>query len=87
MRVSLLLLLAAACSSGVDVRGGVGDPRYDFKALRTYAWMPLEPTGDPRIDEAALDARVKKGVEGISSGGGTGSWRRAPTSSSATARC
>ena len=57
-----LLLLVAACSSGVDVRGGAGDPRYDFKALKTYSWMPLESTGDPRIDEPALEARVRSCV-------------------------
>ena len=61
MRVPLLLLVVG-CSSGIDVRGGAGDPRYDFKALKTYGWMPAEPTGDPRIDEASLEARVKKGV-------------------------
>lgn len=55
--------LLAACSSGIDVRGGAGDPHYDFQRLKTYAWMPREATGDPRIDEALLDERVRKGVD------------------------
>lgn len=63
MRSLLPLLAVLGCSSGIDVRGGAGDPRYDFKALKTYSWMPPEPTGDPRIDEAALEARVRKGVD------------------------
>jgi hypothetical protein len=63
MRVALLLLVASGCSSGVDVRGGAGDPRYDFRALKTFSWMPPEPTGDPRIDEKALGERVHKGVD------------------------
>jgi Domain of unknown function (DUF4136) len=66
MRVLLpatLLLGALGCSSGVDVRGGGADPDYDFGRLKTYGWMPREETGDPRIDEERLDARVRAGVD------------------------
>lgn len=58
-----LLLAAIGCTSAVAVRGGGADPDYDFKRLKTYAWMPREGTGDPRIDEARLDERVRKGVD------------------------
>ncbi len=59
----VLVFAALGCSSGIDVRGGAGDPHYDFKRLKTYSWMPRESTGDPRIDEAVLDERVHKGVD------------------------
>jgi len=57
-----LLVAAIGCATAVAVRGGGADPDYDFKRLETYAWMPRESTGDPRIDEALLDERVRKGV-------------------------
>jgi len=63
MRLLPAALLLAACASGIDIRGGAGDPHYDFARLKTYAWMPRETTGDPRIDEALLDERVHKGVD------------------------
>jgi hypothetical protein len=59
-----LLLAALGCaSSGVDVRGGGADPNYDFRSLKTYGWMPREATGDPRIEDDRLDARVHAGVD------------------------
>lgn len=62
--VSAALLLAVlGCSSSVDVRGGGADPSYDFGPLKTYGWMPRAETGDPRIDEERLDARVRAGVD------------------------
>jgi hypothetical protein len=63
MRVIAPVLLLAACSSGIQVRGGAGDPRFDFAALKTYSWMPRETMGDPRIDEGLLDQRVHAGVD------------------------
>jgi len=60
---ALLLLTALGCSSNVEVRGGGADPNYDFKRLKTYTWRPSETTGDPRIDEARLAARVHAGVD------------------------
>lgn len=57
------LLVALGCATAVAVRGGGADPDYDFKRLKTYAWMPRESTGDPRIDEALLDGRVHEGVD------------------------
>lgn len=62
-RLSALLLVALGCSSGIDVRGGAGEPGYGFANLKTYAWMQREPTGDPRIDEPLLDERVHRGVD------------------------
>jgi hypothetical protein len=62
-RTLLLAALLAACASKVQVRGGKGDPNYDFSRLRTYAWLPREPTGDPRIDEDLLEERVRSGVD------------------------
>lgn len=61
---ALVLLAALGCSTGVDVRGGGADPEYDFARLKSYGWMPRESTGDPRIDEERLDARVRAGVDG-----------------------
>ncbi len=61
--LALAAFLLAACSSGIAVRGGAGDPHYDFKRLRTYGWMPSESMGDPRIDDAILDERVHRGVD------------------------
>lgn len=60
---SAFLLVALGCSTGVDVRGGGADPNYDFARLKTYGWAPRETTGDPRIDDDRLEARVRAGVD------------------------
>jgi hypothetical protein len=60
---ALLLSCLGCAASGVDVRGGGADPSYDFAGLRTFGWMPREATGDPRIDDERLDARVHAGVD------------------------
>ena len=58
---ALLLSLAPACSSiSVDTDY---DPAADFSKLQSYAWMPVVPTGDPRIDSDLLDGRVRRSVE------------------------
>jgi hypothetical protein len=61
--LAMAVLLPLACSGGVRVRGGGGDPHYDFATLKTYTWLPRETTGDPRIDEPLLDSRVHAGVD------------------------
>jgi hypothetical protein len=41
------------------------DPATDFAALSSYAWLEAtrEKTGDPRLDNDLLDARVRRAVE------------------------
>jgi len=50
--------------SGVKVRTDY-DPAADFIALHTYAWLPTprEKTGDPRIDDPLINARIKRAVD------------------------
>jgi len=60
---ALLLCLLGACSS---VRVSVDyDPTEDFSAYRTFTWFPRpqQPTGDYRIDNPLLDARIRAAVE------------------------
>lgn len=64
-RLTALVLLAAlvACAS---VRVQVDfDPEEDFSRLRAFAWLrdAPEPTGDHRIDNPLLDARIRAAVE------------------------
>jgi hypothetical protein len=60
---ALLALVLAACSS-VQIDTDY-DPNADFSALRSYAWLAEKqpPTGDPRIDSALVDARIRGAIE------------------------
>jgi hypothetical protein len=63
-RAVLVAALVLGCAADVQVRPGY-DPDYDFERLRWYAWLPPEPTGDPRIDDQRLEERVRNGVEDL----------------------
>jgi len=61
---TLLILALSGCSS-MTVNSDY-DPSEDFKALKTYDWIPggRKPTGDPRIDDnTLLDTRVRRAVD------------------------
>jgi hypothetical protein len=55
--------LLTACSS-VQVNMDY-DPTEDFSTYKTFAWLPKssEPTGDYRIDNELLDARIRAAVD------------------------
>jgi hypothetical protein len=60
--IVVLAALGTACSS---VRTQYDfDPRTDFAAWQTYAWYPSGslPTGDPRLDNPLLHARIEAAV-------------------------
>jgi len=63
--ILLAVTLVAGCSRfTVETRY---DPMARFTALRTYAWRPGPPleTGDPRIDDAVLDQRLRSAIERV----------------------
>jgi len=57
-------MLALAGCSTVQVDTDY-DPGTDFSALRSYAWLSSKqpPTGDPRIDNPLLDARLRGAID------------------------
>jgi hypothetical protein len=62
--VALLILAATwlACS-GIRVDSDY-DPSADFSQLRTWSWLPqTRESGDPRLDNALLDSRIRNAVE------------------------
>jgi hypothetical protein len=63
VRAALLALALAGCSS-VRVTTDY-DPQADFSALHSYAWLAESqpPTGDPRIDSALVDARIRGAID------------------------
>jgi hypothetical protein len=61
--VGLLMVLASACASpkvGYDFDRG-----QDFTTYRTYGWMQdtRDQTGDKRIDNSLVDARIRSAVD------------------------
>jgi hypothetical protein len=63
-RLVLLVLsaMALACS-GIRVDSDY-DPSADFSQLRTWAWLPdAGKSGDPRLDNALLDSRIRAAVQ------------------------
>lgn len=58
-RALLVLTLAAAGCSGVDVRSDY-EPATDFAAYRTYAWLPQTPTA--QVDELVI-GRIQRAVD------------------------
>jgi hypothetical protein len=60
---ALLMGGALGCSS-LSVSSDY-DPAEDFSRLRTYMWLPgpQPKTGDVRLDNALLDARIRKAVD------------------------
>ena len=69
MRLELcasMVVLAALCTACSSVRTQYDfDPSADFSSWRTYAWYPGEAaeTGDPRLDNPLLHARVEAAVD------------------------
>jgi hypothetical protein len=60
---ALLALALAGCASvRVDTDY---DPQADFSALHSYAWLAESqpPTGDPRIDNTLVDARIRGAID------------------------
>lgn len=57
-----LCALTLACS-GIAVDHDY-DPSADFASLQTWAWLPhAGKSGDPRLDNALLDSRIRAAVE------------------------
>jgi hypothetical protein len=63
----LTVLIAAAALSGCSTMKihTDYDPGRDFSRLQSYAWLPSPPqrTGDPRIDNSLLNARIRTAVD------------------------
>ena len=51
----------AACS-GMSIRSDF-NPQADFSQYSTYAWLPAPQTGDPRVDNALIEGRIKTAVD------------------------
>jgi len=58
----LLAALGIGCSTSIEVHTS-HHPSADFSNRTSYAWLPRSPTGDPRLDDEALDERVRTAVE------------------------
>ena len=64
----LILLSAIALTAACNTLPRIGydfDPAADFSAYRTYAWMPgpQAKTGDRRVDNSAVDIRIRTAVD------------------------
>jgi len=72
----ICLLILAGCSQ-FTVRSD-WDRSADFRALRTYAWLPLSEAApaDQRVLDRAIDARIRTDVASCS----TTDWRATPPS-------
>ena len=53
--------LAAGCANPIEVRAS-RNPSGSFEGLRTYGWVPRPESGDPRLDDEALEERVHAAV-------------------------
>jgi hypothetical protein len=63
MRVFLALSALTLACSGIRVDHDY-DPSADFASLQTWAWLPhAGRSGDPRLDNALLDSRIRAAVE------------------------
>jgi hypothetical protein len=62
--VSALLALALLACATIEVSSD-WNPAADFSRLHTWAWLAQErpASGDPRLDSALLDARIRSAVE------------------------
>ncbi len=61
--LALLASLLVGCA-GIKIDADY-DPRADFAALRTYAWLPAprDRSGDPRLDNPLLAARIEQALD------------------------
>jgi hypothetical protein len=63
MRVFLALSALTLACSGIRVDHDY-DPSANFASLQTWAWLPhAGRSGDPRLDNALLDSRIRAAVE------------------------
>lgn len=64
-RTAVIALLLTGGCSGVRVTTDY-DPSVDLWAFKTYAWATpkKQPTGDPRLDNPLLEARIERAIEG-----------------------
>lgn len=62
MTVFVFVVATAACSK-IEVKHKF-DPNVDYTTYKTFDWAgPQELTGDPRIDDEALDKRIRRAIE------------------------
>jgi len=61
LAASLLALATAGCA-GFSVSSDY-DPQADFSGYRSWYWLPPSPTGDHRIDNDLVAARIRRAVE------------------------
>ncbi len=61
---SLLIACLAGCAPAIKVTQDY-DPAAQLTGLRTWAWQPgvRQASGDPRLDNSLLNARVKAAIE------------------------
>lgn len=54
--------ISLAGCSGMTIRSDY-NPGADFSKYSTYAWLPAPTTGDPRVDNALVEGRIKAAVD------------------------
>jgi hypothetical protein len=64
LRTAVIVVMLASGCSGVRVATDY-DRSVDLHALKTYAWATprRQPTGDPRLDNPLLEARIERAIE------------------------
>ena len=64
LRIAVATVVTASLAgcSGMSVRSDY-NPQADFDSYSTYTWLPGPTTGDPRIDNALVEGRIKAGVD------------------------
>jgi len=62
MALAGVVAVTLAGCSGMSIRSDY-NPQANFDDYSTYAWMPAPTSGDPRIDNALVEGRVKAGVD------------------------
>ncbi len=60
--VAAAVTISLAGCSGMSIRSDF-NPQADFSRYSTYAWLPAPQTGDPRVDNAILESRIKTAVD------------------------
>lgn len=60
--LSAALALVAAGCVGFPVESDY-DPQADFSGYRSWYWLPPRETGDPRIDNDLVAARIRRAIE------------------------
>jgi hypothetical protein len=64
LRIALAATVAVMVTgcSGMSIRSDY-NPQANFDSYSTYAWLPAPTTGDPRLDNAILEGRIKAAVD------------------------